>query len=266
MDNIHFKLLKTPECSRVTPYGIVYRIQASKYSTAAPEGSVGGFMLPGTLIDSNSWIGDNAVVIGSTLRNSRVCGTAVVVLGDLTDSFVTGNARLVETHIVNTTVLDDVTMVRCHCYEEATISGTFYGRNVEFTTDCAESIFVNSGELENQNIHTVSCRNKGKGPIRLELTVDLYNGLLYQNGMDPVPIRTAMEKSLHVASGLAEEARRDVYRTIVFAYIRTVTDITSPCLSTFPYHVRHTLADIQKLPWLHEEPWRDQNFLNIKII
>lgn len=262
MIHYFFEFVRTPECTKVTPFGIAYRIRSTMDTPAVPAGTLGGFVTEDVQFESiGSWVFDDAMALSNTrLSNCSVLKGNAMAIGSKLDSCVlSDNSRVLYSTIVNSVLSDNATLAETWSSLALHLFGNFFGRRTSFGSTAYDdhTLYANAPCEDGERLFSTCAYNRNDGVSYFNMTIAFNSAMVYIADTEiSMHVSELLEKARSLGSGNHAVARLNMYRAIVTEWASTLLKYTR--ITALPIESRCMLALAQKESWIHEHPWRNE--------
>lgn len=260
MKHYFFELVRTPECTKVTPFGIAYRIRSIVDTPVVPAGTLGGFVTEDVQFESiGAWVSDDAMALSTTrlTGGTLLKGNAISVGSALSNCVLSDNAKVFFCTIDDATLTDNATLSNTWSSIELHLSGNFFGRSVSFGRDDFDyrPIYADTPCEEGERLITACACNHKEGARYFDITIAVKSAMVHiaDTGIS-LHVSELLENAHALVAGKHAVVRRNMYRAIVSKWADTV--LASSRVTALSIECRRMLARAQKESWIHEHPWR----------
>lgn len=261
MKHYFFELVRTPECTKVTPFGIAYRIRSTVDTPVVPAGTLGGFVTEDVQFESiEAWVFDDAMALSTTSLRGRTIlkGHAISVGSVLSNCVLSDNAKVFFCNIDDATLTDNAALSNAWSSIELHLSGNFFGRSISFGHDDFDyhAIYADTPCEEGERLITARAYNPKEGPRYFDITISFKAAMVHMadTGVS-LHVSELLENAHALGSGKHAVERLNMYRAIVSKWVDTVL-ASSSRVTALSIECRRMLARAQKEAWIHEYPWR----------
>lgn len=270
MNHYFFELVRTPECTKVTPFGIAYRIRSTVDTPLVPKGTLGGFITEDVRFESvGAWLFDDSMALANVklCHNTILKDRAQVVGGILEDCMLSGNAKVSKCRLVNAELSDDATLLNTWCHKDIKLTGKFFGNEIEIREDAygVDRICANIPCAPREVLYATIAHNfKKEGPKSINMTI-FYNAAMVHlpdTGIT-LSIFEILERARSLKDGNHGLAILNMYRAIVAEWADVMLSNCSR-ITSLPVECRKALALAKQEEWICDLP-RNSRLLSITI-
>lgn len=261
MKHYFFELVRTPECTKVTPFGIAYRIRSTMDTPVVPAGTLGGFITEDVQFESiGAWVFDDAMALSTTriLDGTILKERAISVSSKLDNCVLSGNAKVLFSNIDDSTLTDNAVLSNAWSSIGLHLSGNFFGRHVSFGRDDFDhqDIYADAPCEYGERLISTRAYNHKEGARYFDMTISVNAAKVYMadTGVS-FHVSELLENAHALPVGKHAVERRNMHRAIVSKWADTVLTST-PRITALSIECRRMLARAQKESWIHEYPWR----------
>lgn len=263
MNHYFFELVRTPECTKVTPFGIAYRIRSTMDIPLVPKGTLGGFITEDVRFESvGAWLFDDSMALANVklCHNTILKDNAQVVGGVLEDCTLSGNSKVSKCHLTGAEISDDATLLNTWCHKDIKLTGKFFGNEIEIRTNsfgegriCADIPCVHREVL-----CATKAYNPKEGPKTIDMTIFCKAAMVHlpDTGIT-LSIFEILERARSLRDGNHDLAILNMYRAIVAEWAEVVLSSVSR-ITSLSVECRRALVLAKQEEWICELPWNSR--------
>lgn len=261
MKHYFFELVRTPECTKVTPFGIACRIRSTMDTPLVPAGTLGGFATEDVQFESiGAWVFDDAMALSTTrLLDGTILKDRAISVGSTLDNCVlSGNAKAFFCNIDGSTLSDNAVLSDTWSSIRLHLSGNFSGRHVSFGNDGFDynDIYADAPCENRERLISVRAYNHKEGARYFDMTIYVNAARVHMSDTGvSFHVSELLESAHALPVGKHAVERQNMHRAIVSKWAGTVLKSTTR-VTALSIECRRMLARAQKEPWIHEHPWR----------